>query len=276
MLCYEDALNKLSQLTGESDPDLLVEKYLESECLRGGEGRGAAPSTRISAHCALSRSPRALETPPARENRESCSLHTSLTAGLSSAPFRPTPPSCSHPSPPSSPFLLSPSTLHLLVLFGMSVSPSFSFCPISLGASVSCLPHLPSPFPLSSSPLSFLGLTVTLQIFPPLCVSLSVSPLPSASGSVFAHLHRFLSLSLSLSLSPTPSVFLGLCDFLSLSLSLPIYLSVSLPLFLCCFSKHLFLCPSLCLSVSVFLGASPWTLPFPPLSSSGGAQLRRV
>ncbi|XP_039724531.1 outer dynein arm-docking complex subunit 1 isoform X3 [Pteropus medius] len=28
-LRYEDALNKLSQLTGESDPDLLVEKYLE-------------------------------------------------------------------------------------------------------------------------------------------------------------------------------------------------------------------------------------------------------
>lgn len=30
-LRYEDALNKLSQLTGESDPDLLVEKYLERE-----------------------------------------------------------------------------------------------------------------------------------------------------------------------------------------------------------------------------------------------------
>lgn len=31
MLRYEDALNKLSQLTGESDPDQLVQKYLESE-----------------------------------------------------------------------------------------------------------------------------------------------------------------------------------------------------------------------------------------------------
>ncbi|XP_040109763.1 outer dynein arm-docking complex subunit 1 [Oryx dammah] len=31
VLRYEDALNKLSQLTGESDPDLLVEKYLELE-----------------------------------------------------------------------------------------------------------------------------------------------------------------------------------------------------------------------------------------------------
>lgn len=31
VLRYEDALNKLSQLMGESDPDLLVQKYLESE-----------------------------------------------------------------------------------------------------------------------------------------------------------------------------------------------------------------------------------------------------
>ncbi|KAL0609816.1 Coiled-coil domain-containing protein 114 [Plecturocebus cupreus] len=31
VLCYEDALNKLSQLTGESNPDLLVQKYLEIE-----------------------------------------------------------------------------------------------------------------------------------------------------------------------------------------------------------------------------------------------------
>lgn len=30
VLRYEDTLNKLAQLTGESDPDLLVEKYLES------------------------------------------------------------------------------------------------------------------------------------------------------------------------------------------------------------------------------------------------------
>ncbi|TKC53837.1 hypothetical protein EI555_018587 [Monodon monoceros] len=33
VLRYEDALKKLSQLTGESDPDLLVEKYLECESL---------------------------------------------------------------------------------------------------------------------------------------------------------------------------------------------------------------------------------------------------
>lgn len=38
----EDAMNKLSQLTGERDPDLLVEKYLESEYgpRRRGEGGG--------------------------------------------------------------------------------------------------------------------------------------------------------------------------------------------------------------------------------------------
>lgn len=43
----EDAMNKLSQLTGESDPDLLVEKYLESECgprrRAEAEGPGAGP-----------------------------------------------------------------------------------------------------------------------------------------------------------------------------------------------------------------------------------------
>lgn len=35
MLRYEDALHKLSQLTGLKDPDLLVDKYLESEPGRG-------------------------------------------------------------------------------------------------------------------------------------------------------------------------------------------------------------------------------------------------
>ncbi|XP_043291681.1 outer dynein arm-docking complex subunit 1 isoform X3 [Cervus canadensis] len=38
VLRYEDALNKLSQLTGETDPDLLVEKYLE---YAGGLGERA-------------------------------------------------------------------------------------------------------------------------------------------------------------------------------------------------------------------------------------------
>lgn len=36
VLHYEDALDKLAQLTGESDPDLLVEKYLEREWAQGG------------------------------------------------------------------------------------------------------------------------------------------------------------------------------------------------------------------------------------------------
>lgn len=59
VLRYEDTLNKLAQLTGESDPDLLVKKYLESECLRrregarlgqgrpGHRGPGAPPHTRL-------------------------------------------------------------------------------------------------------------------------------------------------------------------------------------------------------------------------------------
>lgn len=225
---------------------------------------GCGPSARSSSHCAPSRSPRALETPPARENRQSGSLHTPLTAGLS-APFRPTPVSTFFllPSVCLSPLCISWSSSECL-------SPSFSFCPISLGASVSCLPHLPSLFPLSSSPLSFLGLRVTLQIFhsvflsrgPHCLLSLGLS-LPTSA--VFS---RSL---LSLSLSPYPSLgfFGSLCDFLSLSSTLTcsvflcapftafISLSLSLPLFLCCLSKHLFLCPSLCLSASVFLCACP-------------------
>lgn len=40
MLRYEDALHKLSQLTGLKDPDLLVDKYLESEPGRGLCGGG--------------------------------------------------------------------------------------------------------------------------------------------------------------------------------------------------------------------------------------------
>lgn len=42
VLRYEDALSKLAQLTGESDPDLLVEKYLECEWALGGLGGGAS------------------------------------------------------------------------------------------------------------------------------------------------------------------------------------------------------------------------------------------
>ncbi|GAB1292107.1 Outer dynein arm-docking complex subunit 1 [Apodemus speciosus] len=42
VLRYEDTLNKLAQLTGESDPDLLVEKYLESPCTPPVEERNFA------------------------------------------------------------------------------------------------------------------------------------------------------------------------------------------------------------------------------------------
>lgn len=112
---------------------------------------------------------------------------------------------------------------------------------------------------------------------------LSVSPLPSVSGSVFAHFHGFLFSLTHFSPSPSPSppspslgIFGSLRDFLLLSFTrtcsvflcapFTAFISLSpspLPLFLCCLSKHLFLCPSLCLSVSVFLCTSPWTLPFP-------------
>lgn len=40
VLRYEDALSKLAQLTGESDPDLLVEKYLECEWAEWTRRRG--------------------------------------------------------------------------------------------------------------------------------------------------------------------------------------------------------------------------------------------
>lgn len=55
MLRYEDALNKLSQLTGESDPDLLVEKYLEREYLGVERGRLSAPARGIQCRlCSVS------------------------------------------------------------------------------------------------------------------------------------------------------------------------------------------------------------------------------
>ncbi|ERE69674.1 coiled-coil domain-containing protein [Cricetulus griseus] len=38
VLRFEDTLSKLAQLTGESDPDQLVEKYLEREWVEGGRG----------------------------------------------------------------------------------------------------------------------------------------------------------------------------------------------------------------------------------------------
>lgn len=48
VLRYEDTLNKLAQLTGESDPDLLVEKYLECEWAQWTRRRGypAPPGAR--------------------------------------------------------------------------------------------------------------------------------------------------------------------------------------------------------------------------------------
>ncbi|XP_023038258.1 coiled-coil domain-containing protein 114 isoform X2 [Piliocolobus tephrosceles] len=48
VLRYEDALNKLSQLMGESDPDLLVQKYLESEWGPGWREEAQGPRHPLS------------------------------------------------------------------------------------------------------------------------------------------------------------------------------------------------------------------------------------
>lgn len=64
VLRYEDALNKLAQLTGESDPDLLVEKYLECEWAQGGRGGGVSQPC-LYLPCALPcpRAPPCLQCP---------------------------------------------------------------------------------------------------------------------------------------------------------------------------------------------------------------------
>lgn len=68
-LRYEDALNKLSQLTGESDPDLLVEKYLERECPRAlgtpPAGQAGSPAPPLPAPSSVLASARRL-CPPLR------------------------------------------------------------------------------------------------------------------------------------------------------------------------------------------------------------------
>lgn len=106
MLRYQDALNKLSQMTGESNPDLLVAKYLESECLRTGRGRGAAPSTSVGGTlCSVS----VTEGPGDSSTcgRSRLALHTSYCRPASAPPlpFPPLPsPLC--PSRVSLPCLL--------------------------------------------------------------------------------------------------------------------------------------------------------------------------
>lgn len=210
MLLYEDTLNKLSQLTGESDPDLLVDKYLESECLHGGENRGAAPTTRISAHCAPSRSTCVGGTGnPAR------STHLLLPAPPL-PPFAPSPiqlppvsASCPLPSvclPPHSAFLGPLRNVWICV-----------FLFLSDFAGLICLLPSPSPFPACSFPVSFLGLRVPLQIFPPLCFSLRVRiafclwfclcpppPFSPPHFSAFRSLSVFLGLFVTSSLSLYP------------------------------------------------------------------------
>lgn len=104
VLRYEDALNKLYQLTGESDPDLMVEKYLECADLGGGggggEGREAqarAPSLpKSNADWALSQSPRASASPLTQGTGSRDGPCAPLTFRPASAPpFSRTP----HPAP---------------------------------------------------------------------------------------------------------------------------------------------------------------------------------
>lgn len=177
VLRYEDTLCKLSQLTGENDPDLMVKKYLESECLRGGRRPGRGPSTRISADCTMA-VPWGVHLPGGAGNQAPASYCQPLLCPLS-----PHPPSrsllCLRLLPISS--CLSPLALHLFCFlsdFAGRVSPA---SPVSLSLSVFSL--------------SFLGHSSNL----PAILCFSVLSLPSVSDSLSTHLHQFLSLTSLLS-----------------------------------------------------------------------------
>ena len=137
VLRYEDTLNKLSQLTGESDPDLMVDKYLESECRRAGTG----------ARGALSRPPRALATPAPARDQQAGSTRTSYR-GPASAPSPPRPSPLPH-LPKSRPL---PSVCLPFLRLSLS-SPSVSISAILFlldFAGRGCLPPPPCPLPLYS------------------------------------------------------------------------------------------------------------------------------
>lgn len=133
MLRYEDALNKLSQLTGESDPDLLVEKYLEREYLGVERGRLSAPARGIQCRlCSVSVTEGhrfGLGGPFTRAGgpRDQAPLHWTLTVRPASATLLPVFPNLP-PSPISG--LLTPSScvclcLRVSCLLSLSTGPQW-------------------------------------------------------------------------------------------------------------------------------------------------------
>lgn len=137
VLRYEDALTKLSHLTGESDPDRLVDKYLESERPRAREGKARPQPPVRCTLCSVSVTEGPGTPPPA--GRSGLVLPTSYRA----------------PSLPLSAHLrLSPLPSVCLPLLCISPSPP-SVCItvllfLSDFAGRVCHPSPPCPFPLSS------------------------------------------------------------------------------------------------------------------------------
>lgn len=300
MLRYEDALKKLSQLTGESDPDLLVEKYLECESLGvgGGDGKGGeeggqehgAQSPGIQCRLCSVSVTEGLRFGPgdsstcAGGTRNQAPPYSPLPVRPASAPLStpPSPQSLSHPRfGPTDRFLLCVSPPVCISLFSLSVSPSFSFCPISLACLPSRLPHPspPSPFPPSSAslipgPAGHPG-NLPLSLCVPISVSLLLSfsrclmfslypPLPfalphfSVSLCLSRHFCDFLSVALSVALPCPVFLSVGPCVyfFAYISPSLSLFVSVSLLPFSTSLSLPFCVCLSVCWSLSL------WTLPF--------------
>lgn len=206
VLRYEDALNKLSQLMGESDPDLLVQKYLESEWGPGWGEEAQGPRHPLS---------------PVQAGFSSGSGDSSTcTGGARCQAWDPPPMStgvllwpclCLFPSPPHS-WAWGHSPHPSLNPIPLCFSP-YPYLPFSLPAS----PHLPCCYRVSPAfPLPcYVFPCRSCRIFPRLLVS--VIPLCS-------------SLCLGLSVWPSSSsLSLAFCVPLCLS-SLCMCVSVSLSL----------------------------------------------
>ncbi|XP_073081809.1 outer dynein arm-docking complex subunit 1 isoform X3 [Manis javanica] len=251
----EDALIKLSRRTGESDPGLMVEKYLEREHLAGAErwAPGGAPHRESV--------PAVLRAPLRRPGRPSPGEPlTSARLPRTPRPSRPSRASCPRPSV-------------FVSLWSASLSSPSACLPVFLFLSHSARvpgPRLPHP------------LARACRAPPPPCFSrpepVAASPGPSALSPPLPRVSGPLGIS-----GP-------LCDFLSHllrspgpALSLRVFACVPPSLFLRCPSQHLFLWPPVCPSVSlasrvsVRFSVSP-SLSAPPFPAprSGGPQLRGV